>query len=205
MSEQQQTESLELSVSLAAPPERVYRAWLDSSEHSAFTRAPASIEPVAYGRYSVHDGYVEGITLELDANRRIVQTWRTSEFPKNSMDSRLEVVLEPEGRGTRMTLRHTDIPAGQSAMYESAWRDHYLTPIKTYFASSGATVRALPTAKMRTATPKKKVAAKKKAKAAPKKKVKAAAKKKPAKKKVAKKKKPAKKKVAKKKKPAGKK
>ena len=72
--------------------------------------------------------------LELDPPRRIVQSWRTTEFPEGSPDSRLEVLLEPDGAGTRLTLVHTEIPDGQGARYEEGWKENYFTPMKAYFS-----------------------------------------------------------------------
>ena len=139
-----ETESFEVSAVLPAQPEEVYRAWLDSEGHSAFTGAQAEVEPGVGGRFNAWDGYIEGRTLELEpptgaaatAGRqlRILQAWRTSEFPDGSPDSRLEILLEKAHGGTRITLRHSEIPAGQGAEYAQGWADHYFTPMKRYFA-----------------------------------------------------------------------
>ncbi len=138
-------ESFEVSAVLPAEPEEVYRAWLDSAGHSAFTGAPAQVEPRVGGRFTAWDGYIEGRTLELGpppdaptavgARLRILQAWRTSEFPDGSPDSRLEVLLEKARGGTRITLRHSEIPAGQGAQYAQGWADHYFTPMKRYFSA----------------------------------------------------------------------
>ncbi|MBI5566248.1 MAG: SRPBCC domain-containing protein, partial [Chloroflexi bacterium] len=83
------SDSFELSIVLPASPARVYAAWLSSDEHAAMTGASArgsaggsaDIEPHVGGTHSAWDGYITGITLELEPDRRIVQTWRTIEFP----------------------------------------------------------------------------------------------------------------------------
>jgi len=64
--------------------------------------------------------------------RRIVQSWRTTDFGTADQDSRIEVLLEPAGSGTLLTLRHTDIPDGQSG-YEQGWRDYYFAPMRAFF------------------------------------------------------------------------
>jgi len=127
-------DSFEVSALLPADPQAVYRAWLDSAEHSAFTGGQAEVEPRVGGQFTAWDGYIAGRTLELDPGRRILQAWRTTEFPEGSPDSRLEVLLEKARGGTRITLRHSDIPAGQGAEYEQGWSEHYFTPMKRYFA-----------------------------------------------------------------------
>ena len=78
-------------------------------------------------------GYVEGKNLVVEPYRRIVQSWRTTEFPPEADDSQLEVLLEPIGTGTRITLVHTAIPEGQAKGYEDGWEKFYFTPMKAYF------------------------------------------------------------------------
>jgi uncharacterized protein YndB with AHSA1/START domain len=51
-----------------------------------------------------------GTTLELTPNQRIVQAWRTSEFPEDAPDSNVEVLLEEVAEGTRVTFLHRDMP-----------------------------------------------------------------------------------------------
>ncbi len=129
-------ESLSVSTLLPAPPERVYRAWLDSQAHTDFSGGVAIIDPEPGGHFSAWDGYIHGANLELDPPRRILQSWRTSDFPEESPDSQLEVVLEEQAGGTLLTLRHSGIPEGQAAEYEQGWLDFYFAPMKAYFAAN---------------------------------------------------------------------
>jgi activator of HSP90 ATPase len=118
--------------------ERLYGAWLDSAAHSAFTGSPAQIDPQIGGRFSAWGGYIEGTTLELEPYRRIVQTWRTTEFPEGSADSRLEVLLEEAGLGqTRLTLLHSEIPEGQGQGYLQGWEEFYFQPMLANFSGQG--------------------------------------------------------------------
>jgi activator of HSP90 ATPase len=127
-------DSFEISTMLTASAKRVYEVWLSSDEHSAMTGGAAQIEPVVGGMFSAWDGYITGTTLELEPYRRIVQSWRTIEFPADAPDSRLEIVLEESTMGTRLTLKHGNIPIGQGSNYESGWASNYFDPMKDYFA-----------------------------------------------------------------------
>lgn len=129
-------ESFSISASIPASPTDVYQAWLDSKAHSSFTGGPARIDPRPGGDHSAWDGYIRGRILELEPGRRIVQTWRTTEFPPDSPDSRLEIMLEPHRDGTRLTLNHSDIPEGQGENYRQGWLDYYFEPLKTFFAQA---------------------------------------------------------------------
>ncbi len=116
-------------------PEEFYRAWLTGDEHAAMTGGTATGEPTVGTSYSAWDDYIRGENLQLEPGERIVQTWRTTEFPSVHPDSRLELVLEPNGSGgTIVTLHHTGIPAGQSERYESGWREHYFEPMRKHFS-----------------------------------------------------------------------
>jgi uncharacterized protein YndB with AHSA1/START domain len=126
---------------VAAEPLRVYTAWLDAREHSAFTGGgEAVVEPWTGGRFISWDGYIHGILLGLDAGKRIVQTWRTAEFPPEVRDSRLVVEFEGARGGTRVRIRHSDLPPSQIKRYEKGWMEHYLKPLQRYFAKGGKQV-----------------------------------------------------------------
>src|SRR5205807_283318 len=85
-------------------------------------------------RFIAWDGYIHGILLGVDEGRRIVQTWRTSEFPPEARDSRLVVEFEPARGGTRVIVRHSDLPSSHVKKYERGWTEHYLKALARYFA-----------------------------------------------------------------------
>ena len=133
-------DSLRIIAILPATPARIYAAWLDAKEHSEFTGGQATVQPGVGGRHTAWDGYISGQTVELLPGRKIVQTWRTSEFPADAPDSRLELVFEARAGGaeTTLTLIHTGIPVGQGAQYKDGWGEHYFEPMRAYFVDAGA-------------------------------------------------------------------
>lgn len=128
--------ALRLTARLAAPPERVFDAWMSGDEHGAFTGGGATVVPRVGGRHTAWDGYIEGTTLELARPLRIVQTWRTTEFPAGAGDSQIELELRPRAGGTELTLQHTGIPRGQGAKYRRGWEEHYFAPMRAYFGGA---------------------------------------------------------------------
>ncbi len=126
--------SLRLSAIIPAPPEAVYQAWLDGKQHGAMTGAKASSQARVGGKFTAWDGYITGNHQELAPPQRIVQSWRTTEFPEDSSDSRLEVQFQPSPGGTRLTLVHTELPPGEAERYEVGWRQFYFEPMQRYFA-----------------------------------------------------------------------
>jgi activator of HSP90 ATPase len=127
------TEKLKMSVILPVKPDKLYHAWLDSKMHAEFTGDAAHIDPKVGGKYTAWDGYIMGKNLELETPKRILQSWRTTEFPEGAPDSTLEILIEPDGEGSKLTLIHTEIPEGQSEEYKQGWKDYYFAPMKAYF------------------------------------------------------------------------
>jgi activator of HSP90 ATPase len=122
-----------LSCTLPAKPETVYDAWLDSASHAAMTGGAAEIERCVGGAYSAWDGYITGRTLELIPGKRIIQSWRTSEFDDDDPDSTIIVELAPTKTGARLTLTHRGVPDGQTDYEKGGWQENYFAPMRAYF------------------------------------------------------------------------
>jgi len=98
------------------------------------TGNPANVDVKVGGKFSAWDGYIFGSTLELEPDQRIVQAWRTTEFPEDAPDSRLEILFEEATKGTKVTLIHSDMPEDQVDSYRQGWEDFYFKPMKEYFS-----------------------------------------------------------------------
>ena len=122
-----------ISEVINATPEQIYKAWLSTKGHSDMTGSPAKVESKVKGKFTAWDGYIFGETLELKPYTRIVQAWRTTEFPEGSPDSRMEILLEPVNGETKITINHSNIPEGQADDYKQGWQDFYFKPMKSYF------------------------------------------------------------------------
>ena len=124
---------IEVSGSVAATPLRVYEAFLDPQAHAEMTGAPATT--AEDGGFTAWGGYISGRTQHVVPGKKIVQAWRTTDFPQDAPDSILEVHLEPCVGGTRVTFRHRDIPSGQGPNYARGWVEHYLDPMVEWFGA----------------------------------------------------------------------
>jgi len=105
------------------------------------TGCQAKVSPNVGDTFEAWDRYIQGKNLELEYPRRILQEWRTTEFDETEKDSRLEILLDPAGEGTSVTIRHSDLPE-HGMQYQQGWIDVYLLPMKAYFGD-----------KMKTGTP----------------------------------------------------
>lgn len=129
-------DKIKLSAVIPATPKRIYEAWLNGKEHGALTgggKATASTK--IGGKFTAWDGYISGTNIDLKPGKKIVQTWRTSEFADDALDSILEVSLTPKAGGkTTVTFTHLNIPAGEGPKYKTGWKDFYFIPMKAYFS-----------------------------------------------------------------------
>ena len=103
-----------ISEVIPAKPSDIYSAWLSSEGHAAMTGNPATVDGKVGGKFTAWDGYIFGSTIELEPDQRIVQAWRTTEFPDDAPDSRLEILFEEAAEGTTITLIHSDMPVDQA-------------------------------------------------------------------------------------------
>lgn len=127
-------EALRVSTTVPSAPTTVYFAWLTAEQHSAMTESPAKIDQTVGGKYTARDGYISGKLVTLDLGRRIVMSWRTTDFPREDHDSRVEIHFEALGGSTRILVLHTEIPEGQGEKYRALWNDNYFTPMRNYFS-----------------------------------------------------------------------
>jgi uncharacterized protein YndB with AHSA1/START domain len=123
-------DAVEVSVHVAATPENVFPYFTDPARHVQWMGNEATLKPAPGGTYRVYmpDGMrVAGTFLEIDAPHRLAFTWgftdaeaaartkheRTEPSNGNPMpagSTRVTVTLDATDGGTRVTLRHDDLP-----------------------------------------------------------------------------------------------
>ena len=123
------TRTIRQSAKFKTSQHEVYEALMDSRKHSKFAGAKASISRRVGGRFTAYDGYIEGINLELVPDKKIVQSWRGSDWPKGHY-SRATFILKEIKEGTQLTFTQTEVPEDQYDSISQGWRDYYWKPMK---------------------------------------------------------------------------
>ena len=118
---------------IRAKPDEIYDALLNEKKHTAFTGAKATCDRRVGGKFTAWDGYISGTNVKLENGRRIVQEWRTSEWPRGYKPSLIELTFRPKGKGTEVHMKQSNIPASQAAEYAQGWVEYYWTPLRKYF------------------------------------------------------------------------
>jgi uncharacterized protein YndB with AHSA1/START domain len=107
---------------LAARPADVWRALIDPDELQAWL-APATVDPRVGGeielRFEDTEDVMHGEILELVAERVLEYTWQES-----GGRSVVRFELEPDGAGTRLTLRHSLDDKADIAGFGAGWHHH---------------------------------------------------------------------------------
>ncbi|MGH2348410.1 MAG: SRPBCC domain-containing protein [bacterium] len=120
------------SVTVGASPTRVYAILMDSKKHARLTGGGASISRRVGGRFTSFDGYAQGVNLELIPGKKIVQSWRASDWPANHY-SKATFTLKRVKGGTRLTFTQTGVPNSQYGSIKQGWIDYYWAPLRERF------------------------------------------------------------------------
>ncbi|MDV3277948.1 MAG: SRPBCC domain-containing protein [Nitrososphaerales archaeon] len=124
-------------VTIDAPPSEVYDTYVNARRHSEFTGSTATGTARKGAKFEAWDGYISGKFLELEKGKRVVQEWKTSEWPTGYPPSILELRFRGEGGKTELSMVHSKVPAEQVQMYNEGWVESYWGPLKEYFKQRG--------------------------------------------------------------------
>ena len=123
------TKTIKQTVAFPASAHEIYETLMDSKKHAAFTGDAAEISRKEGGKFSAWGGYIEGKNLALLPDKKIVQSWRGSDWPEGHY-SRVSYELEMSGNVTRLSFEQTGVP---EELYEDVfqgWQDYYWSPMK---------------------------------------------------------------------------
>jgi activator of HSP90 ATPase len=125
--------SLHDEIVLKTSPQHIYELLLSSKQFTALTGAPAEIVPRAGGAFTTFGKLIEGRTIELVPNQRIVQAWRPASW-EPGVYSIVRFELKPRNSETTIVLDHTGFPEGDFKHLEWGWTHHYWEPLKKLFS-----------------------------------------------------------------------
>jgi activator of HSP90 ATPase len=123
-----------LAVELPASAARLYRMYLDPKEHGAFTGAPVKIAARPGAPFAAFGGALSGTILQILPNRLIVQSWRSTQFAKQDLDSTLVLSFWATGCGGRIELTHVNVADSDFAGVSEGWSKYYWIPWRAYLA-----------------------------------------------------------------------
>ena len=102
---------------------------MDSKKHSKFSGSPANISRKVSGKFTAYGDYIEGENIELVADKKIVQSWRASDWPEGEY-SEVIYSIKPAKNGTELVFTQTGIPEESFDEIKKGWDDFYWKPMK---------------------------------------------------------------------------
>lgn len=114
-------------------PHQVYEALMDERRHAEFTGQTAVISRRVSGRFETFDGWASGKNESLVADKKIVQSWRASDWPA-SAESVCTFAIDKTVNGVRLTFTQTGVPPIFRASIAQGWPEFYWEPLKKYLA-----------------------------------------------------------------------
>jgi len=107
-------------------PEEVWKMFAEpnlwaSGKESEFSDKPG-------GKFSYHDS-IEGTNLYIQANHRLLQSWRHADWPPGK-NSTVRINIEPEGHGsTKLIMLQQDVPPNFIKKTDELWNLQFWKPM----------------------------------------------------------------------------
>jgi len=127
--------TIQQTVVLPGTPSAVYRALVDPKVHAEFSGRPARSTGRPGGAFSHYGGALEGFTIFLQKDRRMVLAWRANSWPIGHY-SIVDVVLTRVPGGTRVEFTQSGVPTDAFASISSGWREHYWGPLTRFLKAA---------------------------------------------------------------------
>lgn len=115
-------------IEILADPEEVFTALTNPFQIELWSGYPAEMQPEAGYIFSLWEGDISGVNLEVVPNRLLVQEWFFGEQKEQSI---VRMTLKKQKNGTLLELEHTHIPEDVYDEITEGWRDYYLGSMKS--------------------------------------------------------------------------
>jgi len=127
-----ETTTLKLNETFQCTGEDFYKALVTPELVRAFTNSSVVLEPRPNGKFELFGGNVSGEFTELVPNKKVVQRWRLSSWPKDHY-STVTITIDEQSDHTRVVVVQTGIPQLQMEGTKENWERYYWQSIKRIF------------------------------------------------------------------------
>ena len=117
----------EYQLHIVAEPEEVFSALTTPFQIEIWSGYPAQMQAEVGYEFSLWEGDITGINLEVKTNKLLVQEWYFGEQEDKSIVS---ITLKKQLNKTLISLKHTNIPDEDYEDIVEGWQEYYLGSIK---------------------------------------------------------------------------
>jgi activator of HSP90 ATPase len=128
------TKTIKQVVLFKASPEALYDLLMSSKKHAGFTKHKAKMSSSIGGSFSAYNGYITGKNMTLEPGKKIVQSWRGSDWPKGHY-SRVTFKFMKVASGTKLIFSQSDVPIEQYQAVKDGWKESYWDKLKKYLTA----------------------------------------------------------------------
>ena len=114
-------------VDIAADSEEVFTALTNPFQIEIWSGYPAEMKAEEGFVFSLWEGDICGVNLEVKPNRLLVQEWFFGDTAERSI---VTLKLKKVGEQTQVELEHTNIPDDVFEEIVEGWKEYYLGSIK---------------------------------------------------------------------------
>jgi activator of HSP90 ATPase len=126
--------TIEQTVWLPVSPDELFDAYLDPARHAAITGHAVSIGSAPGAPFRAFGDQLSGRMLLIVPKRLVVQSWRSSHWRDDDLDSILILRFSPDAAGGRIDLVHANVADHDHAGVSEGWEKFYWTPWRAYLA-----------------------------------------------------------------------
>ena len=119
--------NFEYKLEFLADPEDVFAALTNPFQIELWSGYPADMKAEAGYVFSLWEGDITGVNLEVIPNKRLVQEWFFGEQEERSI---VRITLKKNSNKTLLELFHSNIPEDVFDEITEGWKAYYLGPIK---------------------------------------------------------------------------
>ncbi len=115
---------------LNALPQEVYAALTNPATIQLWSGEPATMSKEVGSEFSLWDGSIEGINIEFEEDKKIVQQWY---FGEQETASIVTIKLFEDKNKTSVEVRHTDIPDEAFEEIVNGWNEVYMGSLIEFY------------------------------------------------------------------------
>lgn len=127
-------QTIQKSVTLAAPAGELYDMYLDPAIHAEIIGAPVVIAAEPGSEFRAFNDMLSGVILQTVPKRLIVQAWRSGAWKPDDIDSTLVLSFWPEGDSGRIDLVHVNVADQDANDVNTGWEKYYWKPWREYLS-----------------------------------------------------------------------
>ena len=124
--------TIKQKIKFSVPPKKLYRFYTDSALHTELIGSKAKVSTTAGDAFSAFGGELKGKTLHAKNGTVFVQTWRSSDWAKEDLDSILILIFRATETGTELEMVHANVPEHDADAVKKGWNDYYWNPWKAH-------------------------------------------------------------------------